>query len=155
MRAIYKYVPACLCTRWNVHLQHMRSHRRGYHVDAPGRNRLQLVARCAVQIIEIVTSAESLTGLIIMILPSKVPSLYWSPLCVKFLFSLWLTSSSTFRVKTIAFTSHIGLRDIRISIFERIYVGVFLYQAYTCVRELHLLFSLPYPDLYFLYIIVI
>lgn len=35
-------------------------HRRGYQVDAPGRNRLQLVARCAVQIIEIVTSAERL-----------------------------------------------------------------------------------------------
>ena len=32
-------------------------HRDSYHVDAPGRNRLQLVARCAVQIIEIVTSA--------------------------------------------------------------------------------------------------
>lgn len=36
--------------------------RRGYHVDAPGRNRLQLVARCAVQIIEIVTSAERLAA---------------------------------------------------------------------------------------------
>lgn len=33
---------------------------RGYHVDASGKNRLQLVARCAVQIIEIVTSAERL-----------------------------------------------------------------------------------------------
>lgn len=127
------------------------THRRGYHVDAPGRNRLQLVARCAVQIIEIVTSAESLTGLITMILRSKVPSLYQSLLCAKFLSLSKLTSSSTFRVKTIAFTNHIGLRDIRISIFERICIGIFfLYQAYTCVGESLLSFSLPYIEFIFL-----
>lgn len=80
-------------------------------------NRLQLVARCAVQIIEIVTSAESLAALITAILWPKVIYPFHCTLS-PFVSIFWLHSPPALRIKTIASTSYISLPNITMPSFN-------------------------------------